>query len=410
MNEREAKEKVVKAGVRLVESGLIARTWGNVSCRISDSHFVITPSGRDYLSLTPEEIVTVAIADLSYSGTIKPSGEKAVHAEIYKYSRDAEFVIHTHQENASVVSSLGIESMNVGSGYPLLGGEVLIAAYGLPGTKKLRNAVAKAIAGSKSNAVIMKNHGAVCYGKNEEEAFQAASDLEKASKHFIEEEYKKKKHVKNYDEDIMRQLLTAQISKKWKEKGYDLNRPYWDSKRFEDGFVLFNKTAKPQVIKFNQIEKVLSKEAIIHKEVYLKNKSINYIIHTGTPNVLSLSHANITLFPLVDDFAQIIGTKVETVLKDPKKIALALKKASAVMIGNNGALCCGSTEGDAAAVQMIMEKNCKARIVGALFTTSKTKFGIKLIRNVKPLSPLDSKLMRVVYLKKYSKQISSNGK
>jgi ribulose-5-phosphate 4-epimerase/fuculose-1-phosphate aldolase len=46
MNELKAKQKVVDAGIRLVESGLIARTWGNVSCRISDTHFVITPSGQ----------------------------------------------------------------------------------------------------------------------------------------------------------------------------------------------------------------------------------------------------------------------------------------------------------------------------------------------------------------------------
>ena len=46
MTLHEAKETVVLAGKKLVESGLIARTWGNVSCRISDSHFVITPSGR----------------------------------------------------------------------------------------------------------------------------------------------------------------------------------------------------------------------------------------------------------------------------------------------------------------------------------------------------------------------------
>jgi len=72
MTDQQAKEKVVAAGIRLVESGLIARTWGNVSCRISDSHFVISPSGRDYLTLTPGEIVAVAIADLSYSGDIKP--------------------------------------------------------------------------------------------------------------------------------------------------------------------------------------------------------------------------------------------------------------------------------------------------------------------------------------------------
>ena len=51
-----AKQKVIEAGKLLVEEGLIQRTWGNVSCRVSDTQFVITPSGMDYLSLSPEKI------------------------------------------------------------------------------------------------------------------------------------------------------------------------------------------------------------------------------------------------------------------------------------------------------------------------------------------------------------------
>ena len=58
----EAKKLVVAAGKKLVESGLIARTWGNVSARISDTQFVITPSGRAYETLTPKEVVVVACA------------------------------------------------------------------------------------------------------------------------------------------------------------------------------------------------------------------------------------------------------------------------------------------------------------------------------------------------------------
>ena len=57
----QAKELVIKAGKELIESGLIARTWGNISCRISDTQFVITPSGRAYETLTPEEIFLVNI-------------------------------------------------------------------------------------------------------------------------------------------------------------------------------------------------------------------------------------------------------------------------------------------------------------------------------------------------------------
>ena len=84
----QAKEIVVEAGKQLVATGLIARTWGNVSCRISDSQFVITPSGRDYLSLTPDDIVVVNLEDLSYEGDIKPSSEKGLHAQCYILRKD----------------------------------------------------------------------------------------------------------------------------------------------------------------------------------------------------------------------------------------------------------------------------------------------------------------------------------
>ena len=68
----EAKRIVVEAGKQLVATGLIARTWGNVSCKVSDTQFVITPSGRAYESLTEDDIVLVNMDDLSYDGDIKP--------------------------------------------------------------------------------------------------------------------------------------------------------------------------------------------------------------------------------------------------------------------------------------------------------------------------------------------------
>ena len=398
MNDREAKEKVVNAGIRLVESGLIARTWGNVSCRISESHFVITPSGRDYLSLTPEEIVTVAIADLSYTGNIKPSGEKAVHAEIYKHDSNINFVIHTHQENASVISTMELDSIKTDLKFPLLGNEIICASYGLPGTKKLSNGIAKALDRSKGNGIIMMHHGAVCFGKDDEEAFRVASDLETVCSNFVAEQYQKIKNVTSFDPVKMRRFVLEKISQKWKGNGYDLIRPYCNSERTNDGFILHRKNSESVHIKIGELGSDLPKEAEIHNEIYLKNKKINYILHEDSPNILTISRANITLFPLVDDFAQIIGTKVKTVLTDPSKIANALKNTDAVMIGNNGALCCGSCEGDAIAVHMIMEKNCKAQICGTLFG------------EIKPISWIDRNLMRFVYLKKYSKQISNNEK
>ena len=59
----EAKKLVIYGSKILVESGLIARTWGNISARISDDKFVITPSGLAYETLTQTQIVEVNIDD-----------------------------------------------------------------------------------------------------------------------------------------------------------------------------------------------------------------------------------------------------------------------------------------------------------------------------------------------------------
>ncbi len=70
--EEEARKTVTDACRRLLEKGLVSRTWGNISARIGDDSFVITPSGRAYEGLTEKDLVVVK-TDCSYEGDIRPS-------------------------------------------------------------------------------------------------------------------------------------------------------------------------------------------------------------------------------------------------------------------------------------------------------------------------------------------------
>ncbi len=449
MNENEAKLKVVEAGIKLVESGLIARTWGNVSCRISKSHFVITPSGRDYLTITPADIVLVRIDDLSYTGEVKPSGEKAVHAEIYKGRPDINFVIHTHQENASVISTLGLDAIEVEtkteaeaeaeaeteteikSEYNFIGNKIICADYGLPGTKKLQRAVAAALVKSTGNAIIMKNHGVVCFGIDDLTAFQTAIELEKASQQFILNQLLKVMPEASTEIEAMRSFIKENFNSENVTRKVDAIKTEEDAKtkpkstykteethgymseRIINGFILKDNLGNSIEVEINQVtqdrefdqinqtnlpvktDQSMSDMMLIHRAIYLKNPKINFIVYSKTPYCLAFSETNLTLLPYVDDFAQIIGTKVKTVSTWPQGIANALSQASAVFIQGHGALCSGETFGDALAVQMILEKNCKAKITGLIFGKGK------------PLNALDTHLMRIVYLKKYAKQIES---
>lgn len=367
MNELLAKQKVVNAGIRLVEKGLIARTWGNVSCRVSETHFAITPSGRNYLSLTPSDIVTVAIADLRYQGSIVPSGEKGIHAEVYGQCPEVNFVIHTHQENASVVSALGFDNIPAGDTYPLLSGSVICTPYALPGTKKIRQGVADALQVTTGKALILKNHGAVCFGKDEIEAFTAATELECACSEFIAAKYP--------EPTVMASTLR--------------------SRRTENGFLVEFPGGECIEADINAPIQSFPPELLSHRAVYGANRKIQVIHHVATPNVLAYSKANMEkpLLPLVDDFAQIIGYRVKTVDDEPHEIAAALKSVSAAFIKDTGALCCGVNDLDVSAMGLILEKCAKASLCGQAFG------------NVTPIGWLHSKLMRRMYLKKYSKQI-----
>lgn len=75
MKEREQiLQNIIDAGLKLRKEGLIVRTWGNISARVSDTEFAITPSGRDYSTLTTDDLVIVDIKTGSYDTTLRPSG------------------------------------------------------------------------------------------------------------------------------------------------------------------------------------------------------------------------------------------------------------------------------------------------------------------------------------------------
>lgn len=342
MERNNAKILVVKAGLELVNAGLIARTWGNVSCRIDEETFAITPSGREYQSLTADDIVEVKIKDLCYEGSIKPSSEKGIHAAVYQLYPEMNFVIHTHQENASALSATGLDFFEPASDFAELGKVVMCAKYALPGTKALIRNVTEALKFSAGHAVILKHHGTLCYGRSYEDTFQTAHQLETACGAHINENGG---HIQTElpDEiqpvpDEFKVLLAA-----WASSGLE-------------GHILINTDF----------------------------------------DVVRFSRSGSSLKPLLDDFAQIVGTKIKTVKNDSKLIFPSLKSASAVMVKDIGAVCWGKNQTDAEAVSMIVRKNCKAYFASSAFG------------HPKYIRPWECVLMRRVYLKKYSKMAEKN--
>jgi L-ribulose-5-phosphate 4-epimerase len=313
MKAQEVKKSVVKAGIELMRSGLVARTWGNISCRIDGESFAITPSGRDYSSLKPEDIVEVKIKDLSYEGTVKPSSEKGIHGEVYKTFPDINFVIHTHQEYASALSASGLDEIPVPHECvsDIFSEKILFSRYALPGTRSLRKNVAACLKKTKSNAIILKHHGALCFGRDYEISFKTAKALEGICLNFINS-------------------MGGNIS-----QATDCDNP-----------------PPPEI---NEIMNYITKE---------KGGSL---IFCSNPQIIACSGIPSPLLPYLDDFAQIVGLKAKVCKDDEKEIIKALKNSSAALIKNTGALCWGIDKKDAEAVCMILKKNSTAYLTVRIF-------------------------------------------
>jgi len=206
------KQNIIEGGLRLVKEGLVARTWGNISIRVDETHMLITPSGRTYEDLTPDDIVLVNYHTSKHEGKIKPSSEKELHCEIYRTRKNIHAVIHTHQMNASTVAAAHREVPPILDDMTqIIGPTVRVAEYALPSTKKITKKTVKALKGR--NAALMANHGAVCIGRNLEETFVVCQILEKACKAFIEAEFLGgAKGINKFEAHLMHQIYIRKYS------------------------------------------------------------------------------------------------------------------------------------------------------------------------------------------------------
>lgn len=359
--ETDVRGQILRAAERLTARGLIARTWGNISARVSEDQFLITPSGLAYETLREDQLVLVSIADGSYTGSIKPSSEKGIHADAYRLRPGVNFIIHTHQYWASVAGVAG--RAITGFSHPLLGKRIPCAAYGLPGTRQLRKAVeAEEAAWPDSRGFLLRRHGALCLGRDMEDAFALAQAMEEVCGARV------------------RDLLGASSPAAPPDLGCSF--------RQGDSFTL---TLQGVQKRYPVAAPSLPPAAALHAAVYRGGK-FQYIAHEAAPSVVEVSGMGVPLRPYLDDLAQIAGADVRCVPPDPQRAERAVRGRNAVLLRDWGALCASDQESDLEAVRELLRKGCAARLYA---------------REVPPAPPLsrgDALLQRTVYLRSYSKK------
>ena len=181
------KAEVIKYSKKLNITNLSALRSGNISARVKEKGvdgFYITPSGRKYSSLKTKDIVFVSLKGVYDKKKGKPSSEWKFHQDIYINKPDAIAIVHAHSPYATAVSAHGKNIPAFHYMVALAGGnDIKCADYATFGTKQLSKNIIQAL--NERKGCLMSNHGQVAFGKNLDQAFELAEEIENICHQYI---------------------------------------------------------------------------------------------------------------------------------------------------------------------------------------------------------------------------------
>ena len=187
------KEQVYRANMLLPEHRLVTFTWGNVSGIDRESGLVvIKPSGVEYDTMKPEDMVVVDLDGKVVEGKYRPSSDTPTHVELYKAFPKVGGIVHTH-------SSWATSWAQAGRSIPCYGTTHADYMYGeIPCVRNLtqeeidegyeKNTGTVIISYFQDRdyeavpCVLCKNHGPFAWGKDPAEAVHNAVVLEEVAK------------------------------------------------------------------------------------------------------------------------------------------------------------------------------------------------------------------------------------
>ncbi|MBI5256156.1 MAG: class II aldolase/adducin family protein [Burkholderiales bacterium] len=167
---------------RLVPLGLATGSSGNLSIRVPGG-MLITPSGMDYDTLQPEDMVFVG-DDGQWQHVLDPSSEWRMHQAVYQARPEAGAVVHGHPTYATV---LAIRRMAIPALHYMIaaagGSSIRCAPYHTYGSAELSAAAVDALEGRK--ACLLANHGLLAFERDLARAMWLAREVETLAQQYV---------------------------------------------------------------------------------------------------------------------------------------------------------------------------------------------------------------------------------
>ena len=202
------REEICRTGQSLFDRGLTSGSTGNISVRLPDGGWLMTPTNASMGRLDPASLSLFDAAGQLQSGEA-PTKEAFLHFSMYAERQTAGAVVHLHSSHATAVSILrDVDPEDVlpplTAYYIMRVGRLPLVPYFAPGDTALAGAV-RSLAG-KHHAMLLANHGPIVAGTTLANAQFAAEELEETAKLFLmpqsHAELCPTRHVRMRSEDI----------------------------------------------------------------------------------------------------------------------------------------------------------------------------------------------------------------
>ena len=185
--ENKVRDQICRVGASLFDRGLTAGSSGNISVRLADGGWLMTPTNVSMGALDPAKLALFDAKGSLVSGDA-PTKEAFLHFAMYGERADAGAVVHLHSSHATAVSILAnVDPDDVlpalTAYYVMRVGRLPLVPYFAPGDPDLAHAV-RALA-SRHHAVLLANHGPVVAGTSLANAQYATEELEETAKLFL---------------------------------------------------------------------------------------------------------------------------------------------------------------------------------------------------------------------------------
>lgn len=179
MDEKLIKEQICDVCHRMWQLGWVAANDGNITVKLDDGNFLVTPSGTSKSFITPEILIKVDKDGNVLEGPegYKPSSEIKMHFRCYEKRDDVGAVVHAHPpvSTAFAVAHIHMDDYIMPESVLSLG-SVPIAPYGTPSTNEVPDGIEPFL--PMHDAILLENHGALTMGTDLLTAYYRMETLE----------------------------------------------------------------------------------------------------------------------------------------------------------------------------------------------------------------------------------------